>query len=207
MDTPEPALSIPRHLLFMKRLIDVTVALAGLLLAGWVIAMAALVARLETGEPGFFAQSRIGRHGRPFDMYKIRTMKSSGALQSTVTTLRDERITRSGKIFRRTKIDELPQLYNVLVGQMSLVGPRPDVAGFADRLVGEDRAILALRPGITGPATLMYRDEETLLAGVDDPETYNREVVFPHKVRINLDYIRNYSLIGDIKYMIGTVFG
>jgi lipopolysaccharide/colanic/teichoic acid biosynthesis glycosyltransferase len=207
MDTYDPALRIPPTSLVVKRLFDVAMALAGLMLLGWVIALAALVARLETGEPGLFVQSRIGRHGKPFDLYKIRTMRSSTMLQSTVTGLNDARITKFGKILRRTKIDELPQLYNVLVGDMSLVGPRPDVAGFADILQGEDRAVLTLRPGITGPATLIYRDEESLLAGVEDPESYNREVLFPQKVRINLDYIRNYSLIGDIKYILRTVFG
>jgi lipopolysaccharide/colanic/teichoic acid biosynthesis glycosyltransferase len=207
MDTYDPALRIPPTSLVVKRLFDVAMALAGLMLLGWVIALAALVARLETGEPGLFVQSRIGRHGKPFDLYKIRTMRSSNMLQSTITSLNDTRITKFGKIFRRTKIDELPQLYNVLVGDMSLVGPRPDVAGFADLLQGEDRALLSIRPGITGPATLIYRDEESLLARVEDPESYNREVLFPQKVRINLDYIRNYSLIGDIKYILRTVFG
>lgn len=207
MDTPDSALQIACAAQVRKRLFDVSVALVGLLLTGWIIAIAALVARLETGEPGLFVQSRIGRHGKPFNMYKIRTMKSSAELQSTVTTLNDARITTSGRFLRRTKIDELPQLYNVLVGQMSLVGPRPDVAGFADLLTGEDRAILSLRPGITGPATLAYRDEEALLASVEDAEAYNRDVLFPHKVRINLDYIRNYSLTGDIKYLFRTVFG
>ncbi len=207
MDTPEPALRIPRASRVVKRLFDLIMALTGLLLLWWVIALAALVARLETGESGLFVQSRIGRHGKPFNVYKIRTMRSSKVLQSTATTLDDERITKSGRFFRRTKLDELPQLYNVLVGQMSLVGPRPDVAGFADMLQGEDRAMLSLRPGITGPATLIYRDEEALLAGVEDAEAYSRDVLFPQKVRINLDYIRNYSLILDIKYILRTVFG
>lgn len=207
MDTPDSALLITCAAQVRKRLFDVSVALVGLLLTGWIIVIAALVARLETGEPGLFVQGRVGRHGKPFNMYKIRTMKSSAEFQSTVTTLNDARITKCGRFLRRTKIDELPQLYNVLVGQMSLVGPRPDVAGFADLLTGEDRAILSLRPGITGPATLAYRDEEALLASVEDPEAYNRDVLFPHKVRINLEYIRNYSLIGDIKYIFRTVFG
>jgi lipopolysaccharide/colanic/teichoic acid biosynthesis glycosyltransferase len=207
MDTLDPTLQIPRVSQALKRLFDVVVALVGLLLTWWVILLAALVARLDTGESGIFVQSRVGRHGKPFSLYKIRTMSSCTGNQSTVTTINDRRIKKFGKIFRRTKIDELPQLYNVLVGQMSLVGPRPDVAGLADMLTGEDRAILSLRPGITGPATLIYRDEESLLATVDDAEAYNRDVVFPHKVRINLDYIRNYSLIGDVRYILKTVFG
>jgi lipopolysaccharide/colanic/teichoic acid biosynthesis glycosyltransferase len=191
----------------VKRLLDFGAALVGLLLTGWIIALAALVARFETGEPGLFVQARIGRHGRSFDVYKVRTMRSVAGAATTVTTRNDPRITKSGRFFRRTRIDELPQLFNVLIGDMSLVGPRPDVAGFADRLEGVNRAILSLRPGITGPATLAWRDEETLLAAADDPEAYNRDVVFPDKVRINLDYIRHYSLGGDIRYIFRTLFG
>jgi len=204
---PEPLPQIPRAAQAVKRLLDIGASLSGLLLTGWIIVLAALVARLETGEPGIFVQSRIGRHGRPFDLYKIRTMNSAAGKATTVTTRDDPRITRSGRFFRRTRIDELPQLYNVLVGEMSLVGPRPDVAGFADRLEGAERAILSLRPGITGPATLAFRDEEALLAGVGDPEAYNRDVVYPEKVRINLDYIRHYSLRNDLRYIFRTLFG
>lgn len=207
MDTLDVTLRMPPASQVRKRLFDVLVAFVGLLLAGWVIVIAAIIARLETGEPGIFIQSRIGRYGKPFRMYKVRTMKTSTESQSTVTTTNDSRITRSGRIFRKTKIDELPQFYNVLVGDMSLVGPRPDVAGFADVLTGEDRAILYLRPGITGPATLMYRDEEAILASVEDAEAYNKNIVFPHKIRINLDYIRNYTLMGDVKCIFKTVFG
>jgi lipopolysaccharide/colanic/teichoic acid biosynthesis glycosyltransferase len=203
----EPLPRISRAAQAVKRLLDFTAALVGLLLTGWIIALAALVARLETGEPGIFVQSRIGRYGRPFDLYKIRTMKSAAGRVTTVTTRDDPRITKSGRFFRRARIDELPQLYNVLIGEMSLVGPRPDVAGFADRLEGAERAILSLRPGITGPATLAYRDEEALLAGVEDPEAYNRDVVFPDKVRLNLEYIRQYSLCHDLRYIFRTLFG
>jgi lipopolysaccharide/colanic/teichoic acid biosynthesis glycosyltransferase len=203
----EPLPRISRAAQAVKRLLDFTAALVGLLLTGWIIVLAALVARLETGEPGIFVQSRIGRYGRPFDLYKIRTMKSAAGRVTTVTTRDDPRITKSGRFFRRARIDELPQLYNVLIGEMSLVGPRPDVAGFADRLEGAERAILSLRPGITGPATLAYRDEEALLAGVEDPEAYNRDVVFPDKVRLNLEYIRQYSLCHDLRYIFRTLFG
>lgn len=204
---PEQLPQIPRTAQAAKRLLDFGASLVGLLLTGWIIVLASLVARFETGEPGIFVQSRIGRHGRPFDLYKIRTMRSAAGTATTVTTRDDPRITKSGRFFRRTRIDELPQLYNVLIGEMSLVGPRPDVAGFADRLEGAERAILSLRPGITGPATLAYRDEEALLARVEDPEAYNRDVVYPEKVRINLDYIRHYSLRHDLRYIFRTLFG
>lgn len=190
---------------FLKRCFDLAAALAALLLAGWLIVLAALVAAIETRSSGFFVQTRIGRHGRPFRVIKIRTMRTAGG--STVTVRGDARITRSGRLFRRLKIDELPQFINVLLGQMSLVGPRPDVPGFADRLQGEDRIVLGIRPGITGPATLHYRDEEELLARQADPEAYNREVIWPHKVEINKRYIREYSLGKDIHYVFRTVFG
>jgi lipopolysaccharide/colanic/teichoic acid biosynthesis glycosyltransferase len=124
---------------------------------------------------------------------------------STVTTASDQRVTRVGRMMRRAKIDELPQLYNVLLGQMSFVGPRPDVPGFADKLAGEDRVILTMRPGITGPATLKYRNEEEILASVDDPETYNRDVIFPDKVRLNRQYVQNWSFSQDIWFIWRTV--
>ncbi|MDH3511416.1 MAG: sugar transferase, partial [Gammaproteobacteria bacterium] len=108
---------------------------------------------------------------------------------------------------RRYKLDELPQLWNVLIGNMSFVGPRPDVAGFLDRLEGDDREILKLRPGITGPASIRYRDEEEILAGVDDPERTNIEVIWPDKVRINREYLNNWSFRQDIKYILDTLFG
>ena len=134
-------------------------------------------------------------------------MRSSDTVSTVVTTSTDPRITPLGRFWRRTKIDELPQLFNVLIGNMSFVGPRPDVPGFADLLEGEDRVILSVRPGITGPATLKYRNEESLLASVDDPEAYNREVIFPDKVRINREYIENWSFWRDMRYIFTTIFG
>jgi lipopolysaccharide/colanic/teichoic acid biosynthesis glycosyltransferase len=190
-----------------KRGFDFVIAAIGLLLFWWIVLLAALISWIDTRECGIFSQVRVGRYGKPFKLYKIRTMTSSGGQDTTVTTIHDARITKVGRLFRRTKIDELPQLINVLIGQMSFVGPRPDVPGFADSLSGEARDILLLRPGITGPATLYYRDEENLLADVDDAEEYNRNVIYPHKVQLNLDYIRNYSMIGDIRYIFRTIFG
>jgi lipopolysaccharide/colanic/teichoic acid biosynthesis glycosyltransferase len=190
---------------FTKRAFDLAPAVPGLIMSAPVIAVAALLARRDTGASGIFRQQRIGRHGRPFIVYKIRTMR---AVEGTsVTTAGDARITPLGAKLRRWKIDELPQLWNVVKGEMSFVGPRPDVAGFADRLEGEDRAVLELRPGITGPATLKYRNEEELLAGADDPEAYNREVIWPDKVAINRDYLAHYSLARDIAMIWQTVTG
>ncbi|MTJ02278.1 sugar transferase [Idiomarina piscisalsi] len=189
-----------------KRVFDVILSLIGLSLTWWLILIAWITASIDTKSNGFFIQTRVGKNGRLFNVVKIKTMRPRKKPGTTVTKRGDPRITRLGAFFRRTKIDELPQLWNVLIGQMSFVGPRPDVPGFADKLTGEEREVLKLRPGITGPATLKYRDEEELLAAQSDPEKYNREVIFPDKVRINLDYMRNWSLRKDISYIWQTVF-
>ena len=149
----------------------------------------------------------MGRNGRRFRVIKLRTMRMDPAVNTTVTTSADARITPVGRLLRRTKIDELPQLINILKGDMSFVGPRPDVPGFADALEGEDRIILGVRPGITGPATLKYRDEEMLLANAEDPEAYNREVLWPDKVRINREYVQNWSFRRDVQYIWKTILG
>jgi lipopolysaccharide/colanic/teichoic acid biosynthesis glycosyltransferase len=189
-----------------KRIFDLFVSSVGLLFLWWLILIPVILVRLTTGESGFFAQERIGKRGRPFKVLKIRTMVSIDGRGTLVTTSNDPRITSVGKFLRRTKIDELPQLINIFLGQMSFVGPRPDVPGFADLLEGDNKVILELTPGITGPATLAYRNEEALLAKADDPEKYNREIIYPDKVRLNMDYIRNYSFKGDIGYILTTLF-
>lgn len=181
------------------------VSAAGLIATGWIILLAYIGATIDTGKSGFFRQTRVGRDGRLFKTIKIRTMRDIASVDTTVTTADDPRITALGRLFRRTKIDELPQLINVFLGEMSFVGPRPDVPGFADELSGEDRVILSVRPGITGPATLKYRNEEELLAKQDDPEKYNREVIFPDKVKLNREYVENYRFRRDIEYILKTV--
>lgn len=191
---------------FIKRSFDLVFSLLGLIFFSWLIILAFVIASIETKSNGFFIQKRVGKDGKIFNVIKIKTMKPIKGLNSTVTTSNDLRITKSGKFFRKTKIDELPQLINVLLGQMSFVGPRPDVPGYADKLVGEDRIILSVRPGITGPATIKYRNEEELLARVEDPEKYNKEVIYPDKVRINKEYVQNYSFWKDIVYIIKTIF-
>ncbi len=191
----------------VKRLFDITFSVVGIVVTLPVIFIAWAVASVETRSNGLFVQKRIGQYGKPFYVWKIKTMKPVFGVKSTVTTSQDRRITKSGAFFRRTKIDELPQLFNVLFGQMSFVGPRPDVPGFADLLDGDDRIILSLRPGITGPASLKYKDEEILLSKVQDPERYNKEVIWPDKVKINKAYIRNWSLSKDVGYLIKTVLG
>jgi lipopolysaccharide/colanic/teichoic acid biosynthesis glycosyltransferase len=192
---------------FSKRLLDVIVSAIGILLLWPVILIGWIAAAISTKANGFFVHQRIGKNGKLFPMLKLRSMKEVAGVTTCITTDNDVRITKTGRILRKLKIDELPQLFNVFVGQMSLVGPRPDMPGYADALTGESRAVLALRPGITGPATLAFRNEDELLATVQDPETYNDHVIWPAKVRMNVDYIRNYSLAGDIKFILQTVFG
>jgi lipopolysaccharide/colanic/teichoic acid biosynthesis glycosyltransferase len=202
-----PVCGLTRFQSLQKRSFDIVVSLLALSLTWWLILVAWVIASLDTRKNGMFTQARVGRNGRVFKLFKIRTMNDRTDIQTTVTTAGDPRITPLGKFFRRTKIDELPQLLNVLLGDMSIVGPRPDVPGFADRLVGADRVILSVRPGITGPATLKYRDEEILLASSQDPEAYNRDVIFPDKVRINREYVQDYSFIRDLVYIWKTVVG
>jgi len=191
----------------VKRTLDVGAALVGLLLTGWLIVLCAAWSTRVHGASGFFFQERIGRYSHRFRLIKLRTMRTDLASTTNVTTALDTRITPFGAWLRRTKIDELPQLVNVLVGDMSLVGPRPDVPGFADRLEGENRIVLSVRPGITGPATLHFRNEERLLAEQHDPEAYNRDVVFPIKVSINRMYVEQYSLLWDIRLLVSTITG
>jgi lipopolysaccharide/colanic/teichoic acid biosynthesis glycosyltransferase len=191
---------------FIKRIFDLLMSIIGLGLFGFIIFIAIVVATFDTGRNGIFSQIRVGKNKKRFRVYKIRTMMDTVSFQTDVTTDNDPRITRIGKIFRKTKIDELPQLFNVLLGDMSFVGPRPDVPGFADKLGEEDKVLLQLRPGITGPATLFFRFEEKLLAMQSDPERYNAEVIYPQKVLLNKDYINNYSLWLDIKYIWLTLF-
>jgi len=189
----------------IKRLFDIVFAFIGLLITWPIILIAWVVASIETKSNGFFLQKRVGKDGRLFTIIKIKTMYPNKG--SSVTTANDERITKSGRFFRKYKIDELPQLINVLKGDMSFVGPRPDVPGYADKLEGEDRIILSVRPGITGPATLKYKNEEEILAKVDNPKEYNDKVIWPDKVKINKEYIKNWSFKKDLEYIIQTIKG
>ena len=191
----------------IKRLFDIIVSAIGIVLTWWIMLIAWIVATVETKSNGLFMQKRIGKDAKEFVVYKIKTMKPDDTNNSTVTLSNDSRITKSGAFLRRTKIDELPQLFNVLFGSMSFVGPRPDVKGFADELEGEDRVILSIRLGITCPASIKYKNEEELLASVDNPIEYNKNVIWRDKVRINKEYIKNYSLKNDILYIIKTVLG
>lgn len=204
-ESQQPALK--RGARIAKRSFDIIASLAGLLIFGWFIFFGWSLATIDMRRNGFFYQTRIGFKGKPFRIIKLRTMRDSPGVQRTITVAGDSRITFIGKILRRLKLDELPQLINVLIGDMSFVGPRPDVPGYADRLVPSIKdLLLSVRPGITGPATLAYRNEEQLLAQQSDPQQYNDEVIYPEKVRINIKYIQNWRFSDDISYICKTIF-
>jgi lipopolysaccharide/colanic/teichoic acid biosynthesis glycosyltransferase len=191
----------------IKRATDIAGAALGLLCFGWLILLATAVARIETGHSGLYRQVRVGLNGRRFSIFKIRTMHEYPEYETTVTVENDPRITRFGHIFRKSKIDELPQLINVLKGDMSLVGPRPDVPELAGSLMMVAPVVLSVRPGITGPASLKYRHEEALLADQLDPEWVNDVVIFSDKIRINENYVRHYSWLKDFRFLWQTILG
>lgn len=191
----------------IKFIFDRLMALIGLLVLWPVLLGVAVLIRIKMpGGPVIFTQKRVGRNGRLFTMYKFRSM-TVGHGGSSVSVAGESRITPLGAKLRHYKLDELPELWNVLIGDMSFVGPRPDVPGYADSLTGKARKVLELRPGITGPASLKYRDEEDLLARQSDPQKYNDTVIFPDKARINLYYLDNYSFAKDIQMIFCTVLG
>ncbi len=218
--------------MILKWIFDRVVALIGLLFLWPVLLMVAIMVKVKMpGGPAFFVQKRVGKGGRLFNCHKFRTMtvKHNG---SSVSVAGDSRITPLGATLRHYKLDELPGLWDVLIGNMSFVGPRPDVPGYADKLTGDDRDVLKLRPGITGPATLKYRLEDEMIAefvlklregslelreGLRMPENinsmtdqevavwYNDNVIYPDKVRLNCYYYRHYSFLKDIEMILATV--
>ena len=217
--------------MLLKFIFDRLAALFGLLMLWPILLVVAILIKIKMpGGPAFFCQKRVGKDGKLFTCHKFRTMtvKHSG---STVSVAGDSRITPFGAKLRHYKIDELPGLWDVFIGNMSFVGPRPDVPGYADQLQGEDRKVLRLRPGITGPATLKYRLEDEMIAdfvseikneklkvknglqipeGLSDQELavwYNDNIIYPDKVRLNCYYYRNYSFIKDIEMIFATVLG
>ena len=191
--------------MLLKGLFDKIASLGGLLVLWPVLLICAILIRLKMpGGPIIFKQQRVGQYGKLFTMYKFRSMTVAHD-GSSISVAGESRITPLGAKLRKYKLDELPELWNVLIGNMSFVGPRPDVPGYADKLEGKERDVLKLKPGITGPASLKYRNEEELLAVQDDPKRYNDEVIFPDKVRINLEYLNTWSFWRDIKIIIYTV--
>ena len=207
--------------MFLKYIFDRVVSLIGLLFLWPVLLVVAILVKIKMpGGPAFFVQKRVGKDGKLFKCHKFRTMtvKHNG---STVSVAGDSRITPLGATLRHYKLDELPGLWDVLIGNMSFVGPRPDVPGYADKLEGDDRDVLKLRPGITGPATLKYRLEDEMISEYvaqkqkegdvrpmqDIAVEYNDKVIYPDKVRINCYYYHHYSFIKDIQMIICTVLG
>ena len=190
-----------------KRLFDIVSSGIGLLCLAPVFVVMAIWIKLDSRGPVFYRQTRVGRYGRDFRIFKFRSMRvgSDKGRQITVGE-RDPRITRSGYFIRRYKIDELPQLINVFLGDMSIVGPRPEVRKYVDLYSEEQRKVFQVRPGITDLASIKYSNENELLSQVDDPDTYYIDVIMPDKLTINLEYIRHQSFMGDIKIIFNTLF-
>ena len=216
--------------MILKLIFDKVVSLVGLIVLSPILLIVALLIKWKMPGPILFCQQRVGRYGRIFTVYKFRTMtvKAEASVASrnseatSIASQEQSRITPLGEKLRRYKLDELPELWNVLKGDMSFVGPRPDVPGYADQLQGEDREVLLLRPGITGPASLKYRNEEDILEAVDEAlqkgrsglpmgittvQEYNDNVIYPDKVRLNRYYLHHYSFIKDIQMIVCTVLG
>jgi len=190
----------------IKRLFDIIFSLIGLVIFFPLMLLIACLIKVTSLGSIFFIQERVGQYSKPFNMIKYRSMSIDSDKMNSISVKGDERITRIGVFLRKYKLDELPELWNVLVGDMSFVGPRPDVSGYADKLEGEDMLILELRPGITSKASLKYANEEGILALQADPVKYNDDVIYPDKVKLNLDYFHNNSLLGDIKIIFATIF-
>lgn len=193
--------------MFFKSVFDRCASLIGLFLLWPLLIVIVILVKIRMpGGPVFFLQKRVGQYGRLFTMYKFRTMRVEHG-GSSISVAGESRITPLGAKLRKYKLDELPELWNVLIGDMSFVGPRPDVPGYADKLQGKSRDILKLKPGITGPASLKYRKEEEILALQVNPHKYNDEVIFPDKVRINLEYLKTWSFRRDIEIIVYTILG
>ena len=216
--------------MMLKFVFDKVVSLVGLIVLSPLLLIVALLIKWKMPGPILFCQQRVGRYGRIFTVYKFRTLTvkaeasvaSRNSEASSIASQEQSRITPLGEKLRRYKLDELPELWNVLKGDMSFVGPRPDVPGYADQLQGEDREVLLLRPGITGPASLKYRNEDDILEAVDEAlqkgrselpmgittvQEYNDNVIYPDKVRLNRYYLHHYSFIKDIQMIVCTVLG
>jgi lipopolysaccharide/colanic/teichoic acid biosynthesis glycosyltransferase len=188
----------------MKRAFDLVMALLGLVATSPIILAAAVAVKLESRGPAFYSGPRVGRNGEPFRIHKLRTMQAhADGLGPAVTAADDARVTGVGRLLRRTKADELPQLFNVLKGEMSLVGPRPEHPDYVKRYTPEQRLGLSVRPGMTGPSAIAFIDEEEILRG-GDPETTYVKVVMPQKLVLDLDYVRTATFAGDLRILLAT---
>jgi lipopolysaccharide/colanic/teichoic acid biosynthesis glycosyltransferase len=181
--------------MILKRIFDIIFSLLGLIFMGWIVLIAILIASFDTNSFGLFFQERIGQYGKLFKIFKIKSMNDT-----------TQHISSFGRFLRQSKLDELPQLLNILLGQMSFVGPRPDIPGYYDKLAGKDRKILALKPGLTSEASIKYANEEALLSQQNDPLDFNNSVIFPDKVKINLNYFHNRTIFVDLAIIFKTVF-
>ena len=192
----------------LKYLFDRFFSLIGLIVILPFLLVVFILHKIKMPKGAFiYRQVRVGKDGKLFRIYKIRTLRDNSEAAGSVTTADDERILPFGKWLRESKVDTFLELINILIGDMSFVGPRPDVPGYADKLEGDDRVILKMRPGLTGPASIKYRHEDRILAQQADPQKYNDEVIWPDKVKINKEYYENWSLWLDISILWKTIFG
>ena len=189
----------------IKRIFDIFFAFFGIIFFTPIFIIVYFLIKLDSRGPVFFLQNRVGLEEKIFKIIKFRTMKINQVSKSTIILKNDSRITRIGRYLRKYKIDELPELFNILKGEMSFVGARPDVPGYADQLKGENRNILKLRPGITSMASLKYANEELILSQVKDPINYNNNNIYPDKVKMNLNYYNNHNIWIDIKVIFATI--
>lgn len=190
----------------VKRVLDVLLAIGGLVVLLPLFIVLAILVRLDSPGPVFFRQERVGQRGRPFRIWKFRTMVDGAeGMGPGVTASDDSRVTRVGRWLRRAKLDELPQLINVVAGSMSLVGPRPELPRYVALYSPEERAVLSLRPGITDPATLAYRDEEEILSRAPDPQRHYEDVVMRDKIHVNLEYADRATPLTDLVILLRTV--
>jgi lipopolysaccharide/colanic/teichoic acid biosynthesis glycosyltransferase len=181
--------------LIIKRLFDIFFSFLGLLFLGWLLLIGFIIASIVTKSFGIFSQQRVGQEGKLFQIYKFKSIDD-----------RTHKIPKIGRFLRKSKLDELPQLWNILIGDMSFVGPRPDISGYYDKLEGENRKVLLLKPGLTSEASLKYSDEENILNNQKNPQKYNDEIIFPDKVGMNLNYFYNRKFWLDIKIIFKTIF-
>ena len=192
----------------LKYLFDRIFSLIGLIVISPFILVVFILHKIKMPKGAFiYRQVRVGKDGKLFRIFKIRTLRENSEEAGSVTTADDERILPFGKWLRESKVDTFLELINILIGDMSFVGPRPDVPGYADKLDGTDRVILKMRPGLTGPASIKYRHEDKILAQQADPQKYNDEVIWPDKVKINKEYYENWSIGRDVSILWQTVFG
>ena len=202
----ENVLAQRRAQLALKRLMDIAVSGCALAVLWPVLLLIALAIKIDDPGPVFYRQVRVGRYGKTFRIFKFRTMVVDADKKGlSITVGRDSRITRMGAFLRKTKLDELAQLINVFVGEMSFVGPRPEVPRYVDLYTPYQRQVLLVRPGITDYASIAYRNENDLLAGCDDPEKMYIEKIMPDKIELNMKYLREISPIADIRLILSTI--